>query len=69
MAAHIERNLGHKVEIIPGHRGEFTVWVDSRQVASKTIDGFPTEDECLEAVVDVLSLAPDARSPLPTDER
>ncbi len=36
--------------ITPGSRGEFTVWVDGTVVAKKTLDGFPTEQACLEAV-------------------
>ena len=55
MAALLERELGHSVTITPGHRGEFTVWVDKLKVATKTIDGFPDDDECLEAVRDALT--------------
>lgn len=61
MAALLERELGQPVTITPGRRGEFTVWVDQREVATKTIDGFPDDAECLEAVQDALALAADER--------
>ena len=33
-----------------GNSGEFTVWVDSREVASKSGDAFPSEDQIVKAV-------------------
>ncbi len=38
------------VEITPGSRGEFSVWVGDQIVAKKTLDGFPTPEQCVEAV-------------------
>lgn len=51
MAEELKRELGLDAELIPGDRGEFTVWVDRRQVASKHHDGeFPSGDEAVQAV-------------------
>ena len=50
MAALIEEDLGDKVELVEGNRGEFTVWVGEEQVAGKNAIGFPTEQEVLAAV-------------------
>jgi hypothetical protein len=38
------------VETTPGKRGEYTVWVNGKQVAQKNANGFPTEPEVLAAV-------------------
>ena len=38
------------MSITPGGRGEFTVWVDKTTVARKTLDGFPDDADCLDAV-------------------
>ncbi len=54
MAALIEEATGQSVELERGNRGEFTVWVDDRVVAQKTVDGFPTDEACVEAVKQAL---------------
>ena len=54
MAAHLKDTLGVKTELIPGQRGVFTVSVAGAIVAKKTLDGFPTPEECEEAVRAVL---------------
>jgi hypothetical protein len=33
-----------------GNPGEFTVWVDSREVLAKSGDAFPSEDQIVKAV-------------------
>lgn len=43
------------VELVSGHRGEFSVWVGERCVARKSADGYPVENDVLEAVREALS--------------
>jgi hypothetical protein len=50
VAAFIEEKTGVTPEVVEGARGEFTVWVGDKQVAQKTADGFPSEQEALIAV-------------------
>ncbi len=50
MAEELKRELGVDADLIPGDRGEFTVWVGPTKVASKQNDEFPTEDEAVRAV-------------------
>lgn len=54
MAARIEEELGVHCDIVPGDRGEFTVWVDDAIVARKTLDGFPEDSTCVQAVAKAL---------------
>jgi len=42
--------MGLDVETTPGRRGEYTVWVNGKQVAQKDANGFPTEQDVLAAV-------------------
>jgi hypothetical protein len=39
-----------EVDLIPGNRGEFTVWLDGREVVTKTGDDFPPEHDIESAV-------------------
>lgn len=57
MAALIEESLGEPAKITPGARGEFTVLVDGREVARKTLDGFPEDDHCVFVVKRALKQA------------
>jgi hypothetical protein len=41
---------GLDADLVEGKRGEFTVWVNDRQVAQKSSDGFPSENDILAAV-------------------
>jgi hypothetical protein len=50
VAAAIEGALGVPVGIEPGDRGEFSVWVGEARVARKTLDGFPSVEDCVAAV-------------------
>ena len=36
--------------LVPGARGEFSVWVGDERVAAKDANGFPTEHDVLAAV-------------------
>lgn len=50
MAVILQRELGAEVRIVPGGRGEFTIWLDGRQVYAKgDDDDFPEEAEVLAA--------------------
>jgi len=55
VAALIKQETGVEPELVPGGRGEFTVWVGEAQVAQKTALGFPSEDEVLAAVRQTLA--------------
>jgi hypothetical protein len=46
----LKRELAVETELIAGSRGEFTVWVGDRMVASKNWLGFPADEKVLEAV-------------------
>lgn len=54
MAARIKEELDSDVELIVGKPGEFTVWVDDRCVAKKTLMGFPDDDACVDGVAEAL---------------
>ena len=54
MAAEIKKATGIEPEVVEGNRGEFTVWVDQKKVAEKTADGFPTDQEAVSAVREVV---------------
>ncbi|TNE91113.1 MAG: selenocysteine-containing [Deltaproteobacteria bacterium] len=49
-AAALQEELGIDATLIKGRGGIFEVKVDGRLVAKKTYEGFPTEDEVVEAV-------------------
>lgn len=42
------------VELVSGHRGEFSVWVGETCVARKNADGYPAENDVVEAVREAL---------------
>jgi len=50
VAAEIKKATGIEAEVVEGNRGEFTVWVDQENVARKTADGFPSDQEAVSAV-------------------
>ena len=50
MAALIKQQAGAEVELIEGHRGEFTVWVGDRVVAQKNGQDFPSDEDSVAAV-------------------
>ena len=55
MADLLKEELGiAEVELIPGGRGEFTVWVNDEIVAQKNWRGFPDERRVLVSVRDAL---------------
>jgi hypothetical protein len=56
VAAFIKKEIGLDADLVEGARGEFTVWVGDEQVAHKTADGFPTEQEALSAVARELGI-------------
>jgi hypothetical protein len=50
VAAALQSALGIEADLIEGDRGEFSVWVDSRRVAVKQNDEFPSENAVIAAV-------------------
>ena len=50
MAALITKDLGLPVDVTPGARGEFTVWVGDQVVARKDARGFPEDSDIVAAV-------------------
>ena len=49
MAAILTRALGAEARIVPGGRGEFSIWLDGRKIYDKGDDDFPDEAEVLAA--------------------
>lgn len=47
-----------EVKLVPGDRGEFTVWIDQHCLAKKTMFGFPTSEEVIAALQDVRASSP-----------
>ena len=54
MAAQILEQTQTTARIVPGARGEFTVWVDGNEVAGKSADGFPQTEQVVDRVRDAL---------------
>ena len=54
MVAKIKSELGVEAELVVGGRGEFTVWVNERQVVSKGWLRFPSDAKVLAAVREAL---------------
>lgn len=51
MAAVLRQELGVQAELVRGNPGEFSVWVDSREVIAKDAGGaFPAEAAVVAAV-------------------
>ena len=46
----IADKTGVTPELVEGRRSEFTIWVGDREVAGKTLRGFPSDDAVLAAV-------------------
>jgi hypothetical protein len=42
--------LGVDAKLVPGNPGEYTIWVDSQEVAGKVGDVFPSDDAVVKAV-------------------
>lgn len=55
MAAVLKDALGVDAELVKGDRGEFTIWVAGRRVASKGFFGFPKEAKVVAAVREALA--------------
>ena len=47
-----------EVTLVPGSRGEFTVWLDQHCLAKKTMFGFPTSEEVIAALQEARASAP-----------
>ena len=46
----IADETGVTPELVEGRRGEFTIWVGDREVAGKSLKGFPSDARVLAAV-------------------
>jgi hypothetical protein len=51
----IAQETGVTPELVEGRRSEFTIWVGDRQVAGKSLKGFPSDDTVLRAVRSALT--------------
>jgi len=58
VAALITQELGLDATLEVGGRGELSVWVGDRQVASKDHQGFPDDRRLIAAVREVLAARP-----------
>lgn len=54
----MKSKLGLDAALIEGDRGEFTVWVDQKRVASKNGDEFPDGEEVVAAVRAAMNKVP-----------
>jgi hypothetical protein len=52
----IAQETGVTPELVEGRRSEFTIWVGDREVAGKSLKGFPSDDTVLRAVRTALAL-------------
>ena len=50
MAALIKQAVHLDTDLVPGGRGEFSVWVDDVKIAEKSRTGFPSDPALLAAV-------------------
>lgn len=50
MAAQLKQALGIDAELVVGSSGEFTVWVDDRKIAEKSLGRFPDPEAVVGAV-------------------
>jgi predicted Rdx family selenoprotein len=50
----LKRELGIETKLVPGATGEFTVWVKGTKIAEKGYQGFPTDNEVLQAATTTL---------------
>jgi len=51
----IAQETGVTPELVEGRRSEFTIWVGDREVAGKSLKGFPSDDTVLRAVRSALT--------------
>ena len=54
MAALIKQAQNLDVDLEPGSRGEFSIWVDGKKVAQKDSKGFPADTALLQTVKQAL---------------
>lgn len=55
MAALLKKELAVETKLVPGDRGEFTVWVGDKVVSKKGWLGFPDDEKVLAAVREALT--------------
>jgi len=55
VAALLKKELAVETKLVPGDRGEFTVWVGDKVVSKKGWLGFPDDEKVLAAVREALT--------------
>jgi predicted Rdx family selenoprotein len=55
LAGLLDQQFGVQTQVNPGGRGEFSVWLDGEKIAEKDRDGFPTEQEVVSKVGQLIS--------------
>jgi|GEM_PF-3211770 len=50
LAIEIKRELDREAKLMVGHVGEFTIWVDDKPIARKTILGFPSDGKVIKGL-------------------
>jgi len=50
VAAELQEEFGHAAQLVPGGRGEFSVWLDGVCVIAKTGDAFPPGYKVIAAI-------------------
>jgi hypothetical protein len=55
VAALVKQELGIEAKLLEGDKGEFTVWVDKKQVAQKGWIRFPGDEKVITAVRQALT--------------
>lgn len=50
LAEVINKEIGMKANLMVGHVGEFTIWVDDKPIVRKTIFGFPSESKVIKGL-------------------
>jgi predicted Rdx family selenoprotein len=54
VAAKLKKTYGVASTLVPGGRGEFTIWVDGAKAFDKAVSGaFPSDEEAVAAVEEV----------------
>ena len=51
----IKKEAGLETDLEPGGRGEFSVWVDGKKVAEKSMRGFPGDADLIHNVKSALA--------------
>jgi hypothetical protein len=50
LAEVINKEIGMKANLMVGHVGEFSIWVEDKPIARKTIFGFPSDSKVIKGL-------------------